>query len=120
MLQIYEENKACGQKEIKNEQFGEKRNSRKLNIAAKACARREVLVMKEIRAIGETPPTLPCNKRKGGRPRPTWLRCHLVERAPKEGATRPWRPVFSITIYSKRANLNTSTLLKAKREAVVF
>lgn len=71
--------KVSGQKEIQNKQLGEKMSSRKLSVPAKAYARREVLIVKEIVPLRRlllhtgTQESLPG-------PDPTQLDFHLAER----------------------------------------
>lgn len=50
-----------GQEEIQNVWFGEKRNTRKLNVAAKTGPGSKALIDKEIIAIKARPPALHCN-----------------------------------------------------------
>lgn len=57
-MQIYNEKEQMGQKETQNIQFQEKMSSRKFDIAAKACAIREPVIVTEVGTMKERPPVL--------------------------------------------------------------
>lgn len=68
-----------GQKKIQNEQLGEKMSSRKLSVPAKAYARREALIVKEVVPLRRLLLHTGTQESVPG-PDPTQLGFHLAER----------------------------------------
>lgn len=62
-MQAYKEKEQVKGKEIQNLHFEEKKSTRKIGVASKACAKREGIIIKEINV--KKRPTLQWNKGKG-------------------------------------------------------